>query len=153
MDRRVFLSKAGAGVGALASLQIDNTGLGQSVAQQDAVTSHWMDLPSGETRTIYLRMKAHLDSVRSIDGHEHLRPFDDLPCIVETEWGRGANLYGQWASSYLTRIGKLTPWTAKIPFREWWKQAKSDFDNVRAASFYRYMWLAFSISRRTITVI
>jgi hypothetical protein len=144
MDRRVFLSKAGAGVGALASLRIDNTGLGQSVAQQATVTSHWMDLPSGETRATYLRIKAYLDAIRSIDSHEHLRPFDDLPCLVETEWGRGANLYGQWASSYvMDRIGKLTPWSAKTPFREWWKQARSDFDNVRATSFYRTMWLAF----------
>ncbi len=143
MDRRVFLSKAGAGVGALASLQIGNTALGAPAEQQDTVTSHLMDLPEGETRTIYLKIKEFLDSIPSIDSHEHLRAFDDLPCIVETEWGRGANLYGQWTSAYLNRIVKLSPWAAKTPSRKWWTRAKSDFDSVRATSFYRYMWLAF----------
>jgi len=90
----------------------------------------------------YRRIKAYLDSIPSIDMHEHLRAFDQLPGYVETAQGRGMNLSGLWSGSYLQRIASLTPWEHEEPFEKWWAQAKKDFDNIRGTGFYRYMWRA-----------
>ena len=92
----------------------------------------------------YQRMKAFLDSVPIIDTHDHLRPFDQLRSYVETERGRGINLYGLWARSYYSpHYGRLTPWKPGEPFAEWWSRAKHDFDDARALSQYRYLLPAF----------
>src|SRR5262245_10619758 len=95
-----------------------------------------------ETAT-YRRVKAHLDSIAAIDTHDHLWPFDRLPGYVETEHGRGMNLYGLWRNSYYTWFNPLAPWKPGEPFTEWWARAKHDFDDARATSFYRYQLPAF----------
>jgi predicted TIM-barrel fold metal-dependent hydrolase len=92
---------------------------------------------------IYKRIKASLDSVPAIDTHDHLWPFDKLPGYVETEHGRGMNLAGLWRNSYYTWNHRLTPWPPGGKFDDWWARAKHDFDNARAASFYRYQLPAF----------
>jgi uncharacterized protein len=99
--------------------------------------------PTGSTAG-YKQMKAYLDSVPAIDTHDHLWPFDKLPGYVETEHGRGMNLAGLWRTSYLPWIQPLTPWKPGHKFDDWWSLAKHDFDNVRAASFYRYQAIAFT---------
>ena len=99
----------------------------------------------------YQRIKMFLDSVQIVDTHDHLRPFGRLlvgpghaPPDVETERGRGLNLYALWARSYYRSIYKrLTPWKPWQPFAEWWSRAKDDFDDARALSQYRYMVVAF----------
>ncbi len=91
----------------------------------------------------YQRMKAYLDSVPAIDTHDHLWPFDRLPGYVETDRGRGMNLAGLWKSNYFTWLARLTPWTPGGKFEDWWSVAKHNFENTRAASFYRYMLPAF----------
>jgi uncharacterized protein len=95
-----------------------------------------------ETAT-YHRIKAALDRVPAIDTHDHLWPFDRLPGYVETEHGRGMNLYGLWRSSYYPWINPLAPWQPGEPFNRWWSRAKNDFTNARATSFYRYQLPAF----------
>ena len=42
----------------------------------------------------YQRIKTFLDSVPIINIYSHIHPFDQLPPYVETERGRGINLYG-----------------------------------------------------------
>src|SRR5215470_18098645 len=90
----------------------------------------------------YQRLKAHLDSVPAIDTHDHLWPFDKLPGYVETEHGRGMNLASIWRNSYYTWVHPLTPWKPGMRFDDWWTQAKRDFVDARAASFYRYQVIA-----------
>ncbi|MGH9395853.1 MAG: amidohydrolase family protein [Terriglobia bacterium] len=103
----------------------------------------WTDPKETKGRSTYRRIKSYLDSIPSIDTHEHLRPFDQLPGYVETDHGRGINLYGVWRSSYVERIDTITAWRSGEKFQDWWGRAKHDFDNVRATDFYRYMWLVF----------
>jgi predicted TIM-barrel fold metal-dependent hydrolase len=91
----------------------------------------------------YRRVKQQLDAVAAIDTHDHLWPFDRLPGYVETEQGRGMNLYGVWRNSYYTWFNPLQPWKPGEPFRDWWARARHDFDNARATSFYRYQLPAF----------
>ena len=92
----------------------------------------------------YQRIKSFLDSVPIIDTHDHLQPFDQLPPYVETERGRGINLYGIWARSYYgAHYRRLAPWKPGQPFAEWWSRAKHDFDDARALSPYRYLLPAF----------
>jgi hypothetical protein len=91
----------------------------------------------------YRRLKSYLDGVPAIDTHDHLWPFDKLPGYVETEHGRGMNLAGLWRNSYYTWNHPLTPWQPGGQFDAWWARAKHDFDNSRAASFYRYQLPAF----------
>ena len=98
--------------------------------------------PTRETTT-YKRIKAHLDAVPAIDTHDHLWPFDKLPGLVETDKGRGMNLYGLWRNSYYTWVHPLTPWTPGMKFDDWWARAKDDFADARAATFYRYQLPAF----------
>ncbi|MFL5241108.1 MAG: hypothetical protein ACJ8FY_03290 [Gemmataceae bacterium] len=95
-----------------------------------------------ETDT-YRRIKKYLDSVPAIDTHDHLFPFDKLPGYVETEHGKGMNLYSLWRNSYYTWNNPLTPWQPGGKFEDWWAKAKHDFDNSRAVSFYRYQLPAF----------
>lgn len=91
----------------------------------------------------YARVKAALDAVPAIDTHDHIWPFDRLPCYVETDQGRGANLAGLWRNSYFRWIHNVTPWEPGQSFDAWWQRAKHDFDDARATSFYRYQLPAF----------
>jgi predicted TIM-barrel fold metal-dependent hydrolase len=97
--------------------------------------------PTPRTDT-YRRLKAHLDAVPAIDTHDHLWPFDRLPGYVETEHGKGMNLAGIWRNSYYTWVHPLTPWKPGGKFDAWWAQAKHDFADARATSFYRYQAVA-----------
>lgn len=94
-------------------------------------------------RPAYQRIKAALDKVPAIDTHDHLRPFDRLPNLDETERGRGMTLHSIFAGSYFTWIHRLTPWPQGKGFDDWWARAEHDFDNARATSFYRYLLPAF----------
>jgi predicted TIM-barrel fold metal-dependent hydrolase len=89
------------------------------------------------------RMKQYLDSIRAIDTHDHLWPFDQLPGYVQTDKGRGMNLSSIWRNSYYTWFNPIEPWKPGGSFDEWWAKAKDDFDNARATSFYRYQLPAF----------
>jgi predicted TIM-barrel fold metal-dependent hydrolase len=95
-----------------------------------------------ETAT-YRSLKVYLDSVPAIDTHDHLWPFDKLPGYVETEHGRGMNLAGLWHNSYYRWVHPLTPWKPGGKFDDWWAQARHDFADARATSFYRYQLPAF----------
>lgn len=107
-----------------------------------------MNLPAAAqgTRdtTTYRRIKAALDAVPAIDTHDHLMPFERLQGVVETDRGKGMNLSSLWQSSYYTWINRLTPWTPKMRFEDWWEKARRDFDDARATSFYRYQLPAFA---------
>src|ERR1700757_818303 len=85
---------------------------------------------------LYRRIKVKLDRIPAIDTHDHLWPFDKLPGYVETEHGKGMNLYSLWRNSYYSWNHSLTPWKAGGKFEDWWSRARHDFDNARAASFY-----------------
>jgi uncharacterized protein len=91
----------------------------------------------------YKRIKQKLDAIPAIDTHDHLFPFDRLPCIEETKRGRGVNLAGLWHNSYYRRFNPLTAWKPGMEFDEWWRTAKHDFKDARATSFYRYQLPAF----------
>ncbi|MGI0134321.1 MAG: hypothetical protein ACREBW_05130, partial [Candidatus Micrarchaeaceae archaeon] len=146
MDRRSLLKKTVAGGGALTALHFTGEmleGNSQRVGEARALNNPWMDRNETEENSSYRKIKAYLDSIPSIDTHEHLRAFDQLSDYVDTDEGHGMNLYGLWRISYLGRINSLTPWRPGEKFEEWWGLAKHDFDNVRATDFYRYMWLAF----------
>src|SRR5262245_26524456 len=95
-----------------------------------------------DTQT-YRRIKKYLDAVPAVDTHDHLWPFDKLPGYVETDQGKGMNLYSIWRNSYYTWNHPLTPWQPGQKFDDWWAKGKHDFDNARAASFYRYQLPAF----------
>jgi hypothetical protein len=101
--------------------------------------------PAQGTRetTTYRRIKAALDAVPAIDTHDHLWPFDRLPGVVETDRGPGMTLYSLWRVSYYPQVNRLTPWKAGGSFASWWAEAKHDFDDARATSFYRYQLPAF----------
>lgn len=90
----------------------------------------------------YQRIKLKLDAVPAIDTHDHLWPFEKLPGLRETSRGKGMNLSSIWGNSYWTQVGRLTPWQPKMEFDDWWKDAKDDWDNSRATSFYRYTQIA-----------
>jgi len=92
---------------------------------------------------VYRRIKQSIDQVRSIDTHDHLRPFDEMAERVETPQGRGMTLYSLWRGSYYPWINPLTDWPADGNFDTWWKTARSDFNNARATDFYRYLLPAF----------
>lgn len=92
---------------------------------------------------LYARLKAAIDAVPAIDTHDHLRPFDQIPFRDETDRGPGMTLHGIWRGSYYTWTNPLAPWPAGRPFEAWWEQARHDFDDARATSFYRYLLPAF----------
>jgi hypothetical protein len=92
---------------------------------------------------LYARLKAGIDAVPAIDTHDHLRPFDQLPNLDETDRGRGMTLHSIFAGSYYPGINRLSPWTAGKSFDQWWATAKHDFDDARATSFYRYLLPGF----------
>src|SRR5262245_51898400 len=84
-----------------------------------------------DTRT-FRRVKTPLDSIAAIDRHEHLWPLHKLPSYVETDKGKGMNLYSIWRNSYYTWNHPLTPWKDGQKFDDWWAKSKRDFDNARA---------------------
>lgn len=92
---------------------------------------------------LYGRLKAALDAVPAIDTHDHLRPFGDLIAPDDTDRGRGMTLHSIWRTSYYPWIHPLAPWPAGGTFAAWWAEAKDDFDQARATSFYRYLLPAF----------
>jgi predicted TIM-barrel fold metal-dependent hydrolase len=96
-----------------------------------------------KTTPLYARIKAGLDAVPAIDTHDHLRPFGELPNRDDTDRGRGMTLHSIFAGSYLTGIARISPWQAGKSFDDWWAAARGQFDNVRAASSYRYLLPAF----------
>jgi predicted amidohydrolase/predicted TIM-barrel fold metal-dependent hydrolase len=96
-----------------------------------------------KTTEVYRRIKTSIDSVPAIDTHDHLRSFNAIPGRVETPEGRGMTLRSLWGNSYVTRTTRITRWPADQQFDTWWKDARDDFDDVRACSFYRYMLPAF----------
>ena len=93
--------------------------------------------------TVYQRIKRKLDAVRAIDTHDHLRSFAEIPNRVNTPRGRGMTLYSVWAHSYVTRTTRISTWPTNGSFDHWWKEARDDFDDARATSFYRYLLPAF----------
>jgi len=92
---------------------------------------------------IYGRLYAELSGVAAIDTHDHLRPFDQLPNLDVTDRGTGMTLHSIWAGSYYTWTNPLSAWPEKASFNTWWAKAKTDFDDARATSFYRYVLPAF----------
>src|ERR1700682_4406267 len=92
---------------------------------------------------LYRRLKAALDAVPAIDTHDHLRAFDEIPGRDETDRGVGMTLHSLWQGSYYPWINRLSPWPKGATFDVWWESAKSDFDDARATSFYRYLLPAF----------
>ena len=104
----------------------------------------WLGVKRYRTRQPTNESRRFWTKVPIIDTHDHLKPFDQLHPYVETENGRGINLYGVWGRSYWgSQYKRLTPWTPGGPFNEWWSKAKSDFDDARALSQYRYQLPAF----------
>ncbi len=94
-------------------------------------------------RPTYSRIKAHLDRIPSIDTHEHIQPFSEIPGRIRTERGIGVNLFSVWKNSYYAGVHKLTPWIDGQTFDSWWNAAQGDFENAKATSFYRYQLSAF----------
>src|SRR6266851_6840994 len=88
--------------------------LPQQHAEASETQPRLPEAPAANTRetATYRRIKAHLDSVPAIDTHDHLWPFDRLPGYVETEHGKGMNLYSLWRNSYYSWNHSLTPWKA-----------------------------------------
>jgi len=93
--------------------------------------------------TTYHRIKRGLNKVPAIDTHDHLRPFDELPGLQQTPGGRGMTLASLWRNSYYTWYNPLTVRSPEMDFDTWWQQAKPDFRNARATSFYQYQLPAF----------
>jgi hypothetical protein len=146
MNRRSFLRGAIAGAGAVTAWQLADArelAMLRAPGVVPLLTEPWTDPEETKTGSSYRKIKAYIDSVPSIDMHEHLEQFDHLRGFVETERGPGMNLYGLWKGSYASRINSLTPWNPGEKFETWWQIAKHDFDDIRATDFYRYMWLAF----------
>lgn len=92
----------------------------------------------------FRRIKSYFDRVPAINTHDHLKPFPILQGPVKTDQGTGMTLFSLWQSSYYTWINPLTPWPESGRFEDWWPQAKNDFANARATSFYRYQLPAFT---------
>jgi predicted TIM-barrel fold metal-dependent hydrolase len=111
------------------------------------LTSNFAGAQATRETATYKRIKAYLDSVPSIDTHDHLQPFEELHGYVETDRGRGMNLFSIWRSSYFgkeaTGFNPFTPWKAGGAFDDWWAKAKDNFTNARATSVYRYQLPAF----------
>ncbi|MFO1500757.1 MAG: amidohydrolase family protein [Verrucomicrobiota bacterium] len=93
---------------------------------------------------IFQRLKETLDATPAIDTHDHPMPFELLRAQDQTPQGRGMTLHAIWQNSYYTWFNQLTPWPKSGLFEEWWPQAKADFRNARATSFYRYQLPAFT---------
>ncbi len=93
------------------------------------------------TQTFRALLKS-MEAVSAIDTHTHLRPNAEF-AEEETERGRGINLAAIWNNSYVRRLVDLPRWQAGQTFTAWWGAAKPVFEQVRAASVYRYLLPAF----------
>ena len=60
-----------------------------------------------KTTETYTRIKKCIDSVPSINTHDHLMPFDQIRHRNKTERGEGMTLRSIWAGSYFTWIHPL----------------------------------------------
>lgn len=113
-----------------------------------AMTWPFLGLMAQGTRATdsYKQIKTYLNSIRAIDTHDHLWPWEKLRGFVEIaeDGERGMNLYGLWRLSYYTWNNPLTSWQPGMDFDEWWGSAQHDFNNSRAMSFYRYLLPAFT---------
>ncbi len=98
--------------------------------------SHAEDVRKAE---VYARLKADVDAVSSINTHDHLRPFDQIPRAPEADQA----LRQLWATSYFPWSHRLAAWPKGGSFDDWWKAAREGFANGRAASCYRYLLPAF----------
>ena len=111
------------------------------------VIASWFGSPAGaddiKKSPLYARLKKGIDAVPAIDTHDHLRPFDQLPNLDETDRGRGMTLHSIFRGGYYPGINRLSPWPAGKSCDEWWTVAKHDFDDARATSFYRYLLPGF----------
>ncbi len=96
-----------------------------------------------KTTETYTRIKKCIDSVPSINTHDHLMPFDQIRHRNKTQRGEGMTLRSIWAGSYFTWIHPLDEWTEDGSFDTWWAKAQHSFTNAKATSFYRYMLPAF----------
>jgi len=92
---------------------------------------------------LFARIKASIDSVRAVDSHSHLNPFDQIMFRDETDRGVNVTLRSIWAGSYYPWVHPLEPWPKGGSFDAWWSKARHNFGNARAASFYRYLLPAF----------
>jgi len=101
-----------------------------------ASASHAEDV--GKT-DVYARIKAAVDAVSSINPHDHLRPFDQIPRAPEPEQA----LRQLWATSYFTWSHTLAPWPKSGSFDDWWNDTQRGFADARAASCYQYLLPAF----------
>lgn len=97
-----------------------------------------------KTTEVYARLKAGIDSVSSINTHDHLTPFEQIRHRDRTDRGEGMTLRSIWAGSYFTWIHPLEPWPQDGSFDTWWSKAQHNFADARATSFYRYLLPAFS---------
>lgn len=93
---------------------------------------------------VYKRIRASVDAVPAVDTHDHLRPFDQIAERDVTDQGRGMTLHSLWQGSYYTWINPLSSWNEGESFDSWWARAKTNFDDARATSFYRYVLPAFT---------
>lgn len=93
---------------------------------------------------VYRRIRASVDAVPAVDTHDHLRPFDQIAERDVTDQGRGMTLHSLWQGSYYTWINPLSSWNEGESFDSWWARAKTNFDDARATSFYRYVLPAFT---------
>jgi len=92
---------------------------------------------------VYRRLKKAIDSVRAIHTLDHLRPFDQIAERNVTDQGRDMSLESLWRGSYYGWTNPLSPWMDGESFESWWSRAKTDFDDARVTSFYRYLLPAF----------
>jgi hypothetical protein len=120
-------------------------GLAVLIATMSLLDPTGGEAPAQSTRSTptYARLRRHLDAVAAIDTHDHLQPFDILPSRRVTSRGPGVNLAGLWHNSYYRTFNPLAAWKDGMEFDAWWKQAKDDFRDARASSFYRYQLPAF----------
>jgi len=88
---------------------------------------------------VYARLKAGIDGVSSINTHDHLRPFEQIPRAPEPEQA----LRHLWATSYFGWTHSLAAWPESGSFDDWWNNTQAGFADARAASFYRYLLPAF----------
>ncbi len=96
------------------------------------------------TTPAYQQMKSFLDAIPAIDTHDHIRPFDRLKSKPGANPdGEAMNLHALFRHSYYPWFNPLTPRPPEMPFDDWWGRAKSNFDNARATTFYRYLLPAF----------
>lgn len=109
-----------------------------------ACSSLKADAQTTRESPVYARIKVQLDATPAIDTHDHLWPFEKFTSCVQTQRGAGMNLWAVWRHGYYVWINPLTAWKDGEAFDEWWSQARDDFANARATTFYRFLLPAFA---------